>query len=95
MKDLEKVEEFSKKIVCMAAKDGLTVEELEKAANMASTIACHSDVSKESIERHDFLSIYLATGNPFETNKITEGRSPLESLKRAFHHLTAGGNHGN
>lgn len=95
MKDLEKVEEFSKKIICMADEYGLTVEELKSAADMAKTIACHSYVSKGSIERHDFLSVYLATGNPFEANKITDGMSPLKSLKRAFRDLTTGGNHGN
>lgn len=61
---LEKTEEFAKKIIKMAAEDGLTVRELCKAADTAQGIAYNSMVDSESIEKTDFPSRHIVEPSP-------------------------------
>lgn len=53
---LEKTEEFAKKIIRLAKEDGLTVKELDRAADTAKGIAYNSMVDTESIEKTDYPS---------------------------------------
>lgn len=55
----EKTEEFAKKIINLAAEEGLTVRELCKAADTAKGIADYSMVDKHSTERVDYPSRYI------------------------------------
>ena len=55
----EKTEEFAKKIINLAAEEGLTVRELCKAADTAKGIAEYSMVDKKSIERVDYPSRHI------------------------------------
>lgn len=56
---IEKAEEFAKRIINLAAEEGLTVRELCKAADTAKGIAERSKVDKESIERVDYPSRHI------------------------------------
>lgn len=56
---LIKTEKFAKKIVKMAAEDGLTVKELDRAADTAKGIAYNSMVDNESIEKSDYPSRHI------------------------------------
>lgn len=55
----EKTEKFAKKIICLAADEGLTVRELCRAADTAKAIADYSTVGKESVEKPDYLSQHI------------------------------------
>ncbi len=55
----EKTEEFAKKIIGLAAEEGLTVMELCMAADTAKGISERSIVDKESIERIDYPSRHI------------------------------------
>lgn len=57
---LEKTEEFAKKIIKMAAEEGLTVRELHAAADTAKGIADNSMINVESIEKTDYSSRHIA-----------------------------------
>lgn len=57
---LAKAEVFAKKIIKLAAEEGLTVVELYKAADMAKGISDNSMVEVESIEKTDFPSQHIA-----------------------------------
>ncbi len=61
----EKTEEFAKKIINLAADEGLTVYELCMAADTAKGIAERSTVDKESIGKTDFPSRHIAKENPY------------------------------
>lgn len=56
----EKTEEFAKKIISIAADEGLTVRELCKAADTAKAIVDYSVVDKESVEKLDYPSQHIA-----------------------------------
>lgn len=56
---MEKTEEFAKKIIRLAANEGLTVRELCKAADTAKEIAYYSIVYKESVEKPDYPSQHI------------------------------------
>lgn len=58
---LTKSEEFAKKIIKLAAEEGLTVAELYKAADMAKGISDNSTVDVESMEKTFFSSQHIAT----------------------------------
>lgn len=55
----EKTEEFAKKIINLAAEEGLTVRELYRAADMAKGISDNSTVEVESVEKTDFPSQHI------------------------------------
>lgn len=55
----EKTEEFAKKIINLAAEEGLTVRELCKSADTAKGIAYNSMIDAESIERTDYPSHHI------------------------------------
>lgn len=57
----EKTEEFAKKIINLAADEGLTVREVRKAADTVKAIADYSMVDKESAERPDYPSRHIVT----------------------------------
>ena len=57
---LTKSEEFAKKIIRLAKEDGLTVKELNMAAETAKGIAYNSMVDCESIEKVDYPSRHIA-----------------------------------
>lgn len=57
---LKKTEEFAKKIIRLAKEDGLTVKELDRAADAAKGIAYNSMVDSESIEKTDYPSSHMA-----------------------------------
>ncbi len=57
---LEKTESFAKKIVNLAAEEGLTVHELCQAAETAKAIAERSTVDKESINKVDYPSQFIS-----------------------------------
>lgn len=57
----EKTEEFAKKIINLAAEEGLTVRELCKSADIAKGISDNSTVDVESVERTDFPSQHIST----------------------------------
>lgn len=54
-----KTEEFAKKIINLAADEGLTVRELYGAADMAKRISDNSTVDREAVERTDFPSRHI------------------------------------
>lgn len=56
----EKTEEFAKKIINLAAEEGLTVRELYAAADMAKRISDNSAVNREAIGKTDFPSTHIA-----------------------------------
>lgn len=56
----EKTEEFAKRIINLAAEEGLTVRELCKAADTAKGIAEYSVVNKNSTEKPDYPSQHIA-----------------------------------
>jgi len=56
----EKTEEFAKKIINLAAEEGLTFYELCKSADTAKGIGAHSFVEKESASRVDYPSQHIA-----------------------------------
>lgn len=55
----EKTEEFAKKIINLAAEEGLTVRELCKAVDTAKAIADYSVVDKNSVEKPDYQSRHI------------------------------------
>lgn len=55
----EKTEEFAKKIINLAAEEGLTVRELYGAADMVKRIADNSPVEREAIAKTDFPSTHI------------------------------------
>lgn len=57
----EKTEEFSKKIIGLAADEGLTVRELCKAVDTAKAIADYSVVDKNSVKKSDYPSRHIVT----------------------------------
>lgn len=57
----EKTEEFAKKIINLAAEEGLTVRELCKAVDTAKAIADYSVVDKNSVEKPDYQSRHIVT----------------------------------
>lgn len=57
----EKTEEFAKKIINLAAEEGLTVRELCKSADTAKGISDNSTVEVEAIGKADFPSQYICT----------------------------------
>lgn len=58
---LTKSEEFAKKIIELAAEEGLTVRELYAAADTAKGMADNSMADSKSIEKTDFPSCRIAT----------------------------------
>ena len=56
----EKTEEFAKKIINLAAEEGLTFYELCKSADTAKGIGAHSLVEKESASRVYYPSHHIA-----------------------------------
>lgn len=56
---MEKIEEFAKKIIELAADEGLTVCEFHRSADMAKAIADHSIIDRESVERPDYPSRHI------------------------------------
>lgn len=58
---LTKSEEFAKKIIQMAAEEGLTVSELYSAADIAKGISDNSTVDVGSMEKTFFPSQHIAT----------------------------------
>lgn len=56
----EKTEKFAKKIIGLAADEGLTVRELCKAADTAKAIAGYSVVDKNSVGKPDYPSQHIA-----------------------------------
>lgn len=54
-----KIEKFAKKIIVLAAEEGLTVRELYGAADMAKTISSNSVVDREAVEKTDFPSTHI------------------------------------
>lgn len=56
----EKTEEFAKKIINLAAEEGLTVRELCTAAGTAQGIAYNSMIDTKSIKKTDFPSRHIA-----------------------------------
>lgn len=67
----EKTEEFAKKIINLAADEGLTVRELCKAADTAKEIADYSAVDKNSVEKPDYPSQYIAVEEESGKNPFT------------------------
>lgn len=57
---LTKSEEFAKKIIKMAAEDGLTVGELRYSVTLARDIANNSTVRREAVEGISFPSEHYA-----------------------------------
>lgn len=57
----EKTEEFAKKIIGLAADEGLTVRELCKAVDTAKAIADYSVVDKNSVKKPDYPSRHIVT----------------------------------
>lgn len=55
----KKTEEFAKKIINLAAEEGLTVREFSKAADTAKAIADYSVVDKNSVEKPDCPSQHI------------------------------------
>lgn len=55
----EKTEEFAKKIINLAAEEGLTVREIYGAADMVKRIADNSSVEREAITKTDFPSTHI------------------------------------
>lgn len=55
----EKTEGFAKKIINLAAEEGLTVRELYGAADIAKDIANNSFVEREAIVKTDFPSTHI------------------------------------
>lgn len=55
----EKTEKFAKKIIGLAADEGLTVRELYAAADMIKRISDNSAVNREAIEKTDFPSTHI------------------------------------
>lgn len=67
----EKTEEFAKKIINLAAEEGLTVRELCKAVDTAKEIADYSVVDKNSVEKPDYPSQYIAVEKESGKNPFT------------------------
>ncbi len=61
---MEKTEEFAKKIIRLAAEEGLTVRELYGASDMVKQIADNSTVEWEAVEKTDFPSQHIAEVSP-------------------------------
>lgn len=54
-----KSEKFAKKIIKLAAEEGLTVGELYSAADMAKSISDNSTVEWEAVAKSDFPSRHI------------------------------------
>lgn len=67
----KKTEEFAKKIINLAAEEGLTVRELCKAADTAKEIADYSVVDKNSVEKPDYPSQYIVVEEESGKNPFT------------------------
>lgn len=58
------MEEFAKEIVTLADSKLMTIGQLSRSLKMAEEIALHSRVSKDSIDKHDFLSAHISDEEP-------------------------------
>lgn len=56
---MEKTEKFAKRIISIAADEGLTVRELYGAVDMVKRIADNSTVEWEAVEKTDFPSQHI------------------------------------
>lgn len=58
---LFEAEKFARKIIRLAAEEGLTVNQLYKAADIAKAIADNSTVEWEAVQKTSFPSAHIAT----------------------------------
>lgn len=63
MENLRKIEFMATQIIAVAAKNGITIAELELAADMAKEISKKTVVEKSSVDKFYFLSSHICTSN--------------------------------
>lgn len=64
MRNMKAIEDFAQKIIRTADADGLTIDELEAAADMAKEISKQSRVKTESILLYSFPSDHIHPPEP-------------------------------